>query len=299
MEGITDSDRLKRTIAEGDPFRVELNTNKVAFQYEEAISLIKTHFDLLDPEERARCRVRLAEVLRGLLPEAELVEEWGRILDVRKRPVDEHLLRSYVEAVVALDEDRLFAGLAVLVKDAEHFLSGSASGKNLLTQGELEAARDCFLDTVKCMNVTGTGPPGGGDYERVATDPTLPSGIAASAARAKTDLALLAADYVQTELTVRVGKDFLSRLSERLKGSICRSPDGPYRCWKRQKDRRASVLREQIAMVSLKNILSVSPFWYPLAAYLGTIITRQGIYCFCDDLPRGPDRPPFTIRMNA
>ncbi len=144
------------------------------------------------------------------------------------------------------------------------------------------------------MDAIDSGSPEPGDYKRMATDPTLPSGITASAARGKADLAPLMADHVRTELTVRVGKDFLSCLSEPLR-SICASPDDWAFDWEGEGDRQASVLRYKIARALLRRILSVSAFWYPLAAYVGTIVTRQGIARFGDNPPRGPDRPLFTI----
>jgi hypothetical protein len=162
IEGFTDSGRLKRTIAKGDPFRIELNSNHGAFQLDDPINRIMTDVDHLGPRDRERCLARLVEVLRDSQQKTLLAERLDRISRIRDPlRLDDKLLRSYIEAVVALDENRLFAGLAVLVKDAEHYLSRSTGVTNPPTQAELEAARECFLDIVERMKATGSGWSGG------------------------------------------------------------------------------------------------------------------------------------------
>jgi hypothetical protein len=187
--------------------------------------------------------------------------------------IDTAELRTLLSQVDALSEEHLWAGLTILAKDAAEFVAMTGTGGEAVTR---------FLATYA----------DGLDVERAywqqygpklfvgLRDAGLPAGFAAAAQGGHADLQPLTDPAVVHEWTKFPGRTLLRRFAGKLRETIC-GPDGPYEKFHNGLLQQAD-LPISIICATLTAGLTPATFWYPLAVYIGLLLTKATLKTYCE-----------------
>ncbi len=225
--------------------------------------------DLIDWHIELRRRQEIASVVTKLLPNDELI-------------------RWYLVQLVAADKRLLQAGLAVLAKDTDAYLSILPASKTDIEAEALRSSAQPFQEVIAEVKATDPRSAPGSTFKDVEKDPALPSGVAKDADRkGRADVGPLLDKGIVKKATLSVGRKFLARFSKRLKSNIC-GPQGLYLALRKGQLAQAAV-PTTLATTVLTAGFSAATLWYPLAVYLSLLILRTGLDVYCQE---GASKPP-------
>ncbi len=218
-------------------------------------------------------------------------------------PVDRQLLRECIASVAGAGDKLLFAGLAVLVPDAEDFCDKHAvNAEDLLPEGDTgkkrkRASRESetspqllrehaamLFEVVKKVSVTKKKielTKAGGKRTVSVTMSNQTTEVTRRAYRGDVNVEPLLVQDTKDKLLVAKGRMYFKEFMKRLTENIC-GPDGPYEQLKKGLDRVHSKLPENVAAWILATSFSTSTLWYPLAAYLAVLLVRTGLDVVCE-----------------
>jgi hypothetical protein len=195
-----------------------------------------------------------------------------------------HALIEQVKDNEVKDEDKdkqdyeyrlLLAGLTVLAKDVAEYLAatGHFGGDASLFQEVYTISLDSEREY---WQKHGPG------LFLPLQEARLPSGFAAGAAAGKLDLDLtpLSNANIIHDWTRYPGRDLLQQFAIKFKETIC-GKDGPY-----EKFQDGLIGQSDLPLVIASTILTVgfstATFWYPLAAYIGFLLTKAVLKTYCE-----------------
>lgn len=118
-------------------------------------------------------------------------------------------------------------------------------------------------------------------YEYLKQDESVPTGFAKAARSDSVDFSAILTPKVIHKAATSTGRKFLKKFMRNFKKVICEGSDSPYEKFKNSQVKQAA-LPTTIATTILTTSFSVDTFWYPLAVYLGLLITRAGLDTYCD-----------------
>jgi hypothetical protein len=224
---------------------------------------------------------RLAQIVSDLIDRQREIQHKIEVISVVTKSLpDEELIRWYLIQLVAADTRLLEAGLAVLAKDAEVYLSKLAASKTDIESEALGLSAQPFQEVLAEIKAAGRRSAAGATFKDVEKDTTLPSGVAEEADRkGRADLSPLLNKRIIKKATLSVGRKFFRRFSERLKSNIC-GPKGLYPAVKKGQLAQAAV-PTTLATTVLTTGFSAATLWYPLTVYLGLLIVRTGLDVYC------------------
>jgi hypothetical protein len=180
--------------------------------------------------------------------------------------------QNFLDLVVSLEvlnDNQLLAGLAVLSKDLDLYLSQHP-------RKDAETFLRCYEEALKEDRKGWVGSPFFEPPEKCR----LPTDIATNAAQGKFDLKPLIDIAIVHEWTVMPGRKILECYQKELKDSIC-GATGPYEQFRSGLIGQAQ-LPAAIATTVLTAGVSVATLWYPLAVYLALLFIRAGLGTYCN-----------------
>lgn len=182
--------------------------------------------------------------------------------------MDNELLIQISEQIESAEKIQMDSGFGVLVKDYAHYL-------------EINPRKDAALFTkiYKEFSNEETASYGGSEYFRPAGETGIPSGFAQEAVSAIFELENLRGPSIIHEWTSIPGQRILRLFAAEFKNVIC-GPGGPYEQFNNNLLGQAS-LPATIASSILVAGFSVATFWYPIAVYIGLLITKAGLATYC------------------
>ncbi|HNP83860.1 MAG TPA: hypothetical protein PKN47_20540 [Nitrospira sp.] len=187
--------------------------------------------------------------------------------------INETLLRNLVEQARDRDPALLCAGLTVLAKDAaEYFAATGKSGNDVrlfqvLYSEALDTERQYWEEH-------------GSPVFQPLQDAGLPRGFTAAAEAGQVDLSPIGEQAIVHEWTKFPGRDLLKKFSLKFRDTIC-GKDGPYEKFQNGLLAQAD-LPVTIAAAILAAGLSAATFWYPLAVYVGLLLSKATLKTYCE-----------------
>ncbi len=186
--------------------------------------------------------------------------------------IDEALINSLtLEVPQTTDRKLLYAGLAVLSRDIFYYLQDNPRDDSSWFDDVIERISGEEIATFD----DGAFP----YYDSHDTD-QLPSGLAEAAAAGRFTFAPLLDGAIDHEWTSHPGellqRRFLVRLGTSWKQAVG-GADGPYETTQKG-DAGPHVLAMKLTATVLDSAgLSEGPFWYPIAVYVGLILSQTGL----------------------
>jgi hypothetical protein len=203
--------------------------------------------------------------------------------EIMQEPVNVRLAEKLIGEIpeTANDHD-LDAGLAVLCRDMHRYLEqhsrDDASWFVAITQ---EVNAEDEIEFGKRAFPTYEFDQGSEPHEWEAVR-TLPSNLTAQAAVGDPTLAPLFDPSVSLvhEWTVGPGQKLKSKLLSKCRDVVC-GPGGPYRTLETEQPGKQIPVRVTEAILAA-GMITTGNFWYPLAVYLGILVTRIGLKTYCE-----------------
>ena len=182
--------------------------------------------------------------------------------------MDKKLLNEIANKLESSDKEQMDAGFAVLVKDYHQYLASHTRNDDAL-----------FKKVFEEFAKEETASYGGSYFFMPADQVNIPSGFAQNAEGNVFALDGLTDSSIVHEWTSIPGQRLLRRFAAEFKNVIC-GPGGPYELL--QKDLLGQAeLPVTIASSILTAGFSVATFWYPIAVYIGLLITKAGLATYC------------------
>lgn len=187
--------------------------------------------------------------------------------------INQALLQNLVDQARDREPKLLSAGLTVLAKDAAEYLAATGKGGN-----DVRLFQDIYSEAlgVEREYWEKHGPRVFSSLE----DAGLPRGFAAAAVAGKADLSRLGDKGIEHEWTKFPGRDLLKKFSVKFRETIC-GKDGPYEKFQNGLLGQAD-LPVTIAASILTAGLSAAMFWYPLAVYVGLLLSKAALKTYCE-----------------
>lgn len=184
--------------------------------------------------------------------------------------MQEELIQSLIDEVEGFDETLLLAGLGVLVKDLNEYLSDNPRDDADVFEGVVSET----IEEIKSS--FGHDSP----FFVSPKETNLPDELAKAAAGGHPTVTQLGNPAIIHEWTVGPGKRFFEKFAVKFKDTIC-GKDGPHEQFNKGLLGQAE-LPTTIVSAILAAGFSVATFWYPLAVYVGLLIVKAGLKTYCE-----------------
>lgn len=180
--------------------------------------------------------------------------------------------RGYDEVLTREDGPhfQLYAGIGVVIKDFCQYLDSSPRDDAHQFQKLVSPIISDNQKRFPKSSMFGTDFAG-----------TLPEGFADAAAKGSPILTGLGHWTIVHEWTVKPGKAFFVKFAKNFKEIIC-GKDGPYEQFRDKKLVGQAQLPLTIASTILTAGFAPATFWYPLAVYIGLLLSKTVLKTYCE-----------------
>jgi hypothetical protein len=187
--------------------------------------------------------------------------------------INQALLGNLVDQAKDRDDRLLCAGLTVLAKDVAEYLATTGKGGN-----DVRLFQDVYSEALSTER--GYWEQNGPQVFLSLQEAGLPRGFAAAFVAGQADLSALSDQAIVHEWTKFPGRDLLSKFCVKFRETLC-GKDGPYEKLEENLLGQAD-LPVTIATTIRTAGLSAATFWYPLAVYVGLLLSKATLKAYCE-----------------
>lgn len=183
--------------------------------------------------------------------------------------MQEGLIDSLVRELKDLDEELLYAGLAVVAKDYEEYLANNP-------RSDAAVFEEIYSNIIREEKIHFPISP----YYLPSKETNLPMGMANFMIEKKLNLVPLGDINIIHEWTRGPGKKLLEKFAEKFKETIC-DKGGPYEQFK-----DGLIGQESLPVVIASSILTAgftaTAFWIPITVYISLLLIKTGLKVYCE-----------------